>query len=521
MIGKGSGRSSRSLLSGFGALVLLATVAGVVSDLSPAEGAFPESNGTILCASNRDGNFEIYAFNPDGSSPTRLTNHPATDLEATPSPDGNRIAFTSTREGNDQEIYVMNRDGSGLRRLTFSPGEDRPGTWSPDGTQIAFHSARFPAPPGLGHSSLEIMKMNADGSNQTRLTNNNFQDSFAHWSPRGDKIAFTTNRDSFVGPGGQPVSNFEIYTMNTDGSNPTRITNSPGEDAHAHWSPDGSQFTFHTRRDYPSPTGLQIEIYRMNADGSNPVRLTGPDNVFDAFPAWSPDGTKIVWSREFPEDVYTMNATDGSGRTNITNTPGVSDTRCDWGPPPTTCTPPRPGHPPPRMGQPTTPGHKGTPGNDTIMGTAGDDVIHGLGGNDTISGGGGNDVICGGDGNDATSGGGGSDVIDGEAGHDQLGGGNGRDILFGGGGYDQAHGDNGVDIIFGNDGTDVLYGDDGNDYVFGGADSDATFGGIGDDFLFGDAGRDWLDGEAGNDRCDGGPDADAAARNCESTQNVP
>ena len=509
MFGKGSGRRGRRLLSGLGMVVLLVSLVVVVSDDRPAEAAFPGSNGQILCGSNRDGNFEVYAFNPDGSNPTRLTNNPATDFEATPSPDGNRIAFMSNRTG-DQEVYVMNRDGSGLQRLTFSPGEDRPGTWSPDGTQIAFHSGRFPAPPGPGHSSLEIMKMNADGSNQTRLTNNNFQDSFAHWSPLGDKIAFTTNRDSFTGPGGQLVLNFEIYTMNTDGSSPTRVTNSPGEDAHAHWSPDGGQLVFHSRRDFPSPTGTQIEIYRMNSNGSNPVRLTGVDDVFDVFPAWSPDGTQIVWSREFPSDVYTMNAADGSAKTNITNTPGVDDTRCDWGTSPVLC-----------AGQPTTPGHQGSSGDDIIVGTAGDDVIHGLGGSDTISGGGGNDVICGGSGNDRTSGDGGADVIHGEAGHDQLGGGNGRDVMFGGAGYDQARGGNGVDVLFGEAGTDALYGDDGTDHVFGGDDNDATFGGSGDDFLYGEAGRDWLDGEADTDRCDGGADADAAARNCESTLNVP
>ncbi|MDQ4133496.1 MAG: hypothetical protein M3179_09880, partial [Actinomycetota bacterium] len=319
-----------------GAAAAALAVASVVVADTPARGAFPGRNGPILCASNRDGNQEIYAFYEDGSPPRRLTFDPANDFEATLSPDGTRIAFTSTRAGGDQEIFIMYQDGSGVRRLTFSPGEDRPGTFSPDGTRIAFQTARFPTPPGPGHSALEIMVMNADGTNQQRMTNNNVQDSFAHWSPLGDRIAFTTNRDSFVNEAGTLVLNFEIYTLvpvdaNQDGNADvqTRVTNSPGEDAHAHWSPDGTQLTFHSRRDFPNPTALQIEIYRSNADGSNPVRLTGPDNVFDVFPSWSPDGQKIAWSRMFPSDVFTMNAVDGSNQTNITNHP-ADETRCDW-----------------------------------------------------------------------------------------------------------------------------------------------------------------------------------------------
>lgn len=430
--------------------------AGVIASLvvaeAPGQAAFPGRNGPILCASSRDGNQEIYAFYEDGSPPRRLTNHPAADLEATMSPDGTRIAFTSTRDG-DQEIYTMYQDGSGVRRLTFSPGEDRPGTFSPDGTQIAFHSGRFPAPPGPGHSSLEIMVMNADGTNQRRMTNNNFQDSFAHWSPSGDRIAFTTNRDSFVNPQGALVSNFEIYTLvpvdaNNDGNADvqTRVTNSPGEDAHAHWSPDGSQITFHSRRDYPAPTGLQIEIYRSNADGSNPVRLTGPDNVFDAFPTWSPNGQRIAWSRLFPSEVFTMNALDGSQQTNITNN-SADDTRCDWS----------------RL-LPCT-----VTGSGQIVGTAGDDVICGSAGADRIAALGGNDVIYAG------------------AGDDQVSTGAGNDIVFGGFGNDSVAGEDGNDTLFGDQGNDAIAAGAGDDVASGSEDSDRVDGGPGTDECYGEA----------------------------------
>ena len=423
-------------LAGWPGLGVLFSAVALLSALSPVDAAFPGRNGRIICQTSRDaptGNIEIYAFNPDGSDPRRLTDNAAVDIEATPSPDGTRIAFTSTREDADQEIYVMYQDGAGVRRLTSSPGEDRPGSFSPSGTQISFQSARH-GMPGQGLAALEIFKMNADGSNQTRLTNNNFQDTFAHWSPRGDKIAFTTNRDG----------DFEIYTMNTDGSAQTRITNSPGEDAHAHWSPDGRQLTFHSRRDFPTPTGLQIEIYRMNADGSNPVRLTGPDDVFDAFPAWSPDGRRIVWANTFPEETFVMNATDGSGKTNITNRP-ESDTRCDWS-----------RRLPCRIS-----------GSGTIRGTRRNDVICGSSRNDRIFSGGGNDVIYPGSGNDSVTAGPGNDIVFGDHGNDRIQGQLGRDVLFGDQENDSVNGGPGNDIASGSENQDRVVGDRGRDECYG------------------------------------------------------
>ncbi|HEX2192673.1 MAG TPA: hypothetical protein VHH09_05725, partial [Acidimicrobiales bacterium] len=216
MVRRSTGGRRRRSVAGLGTLALLTAAAGVGLEVGPAAAAFPGRNGRILCNKTLPGsNSEIFAFNPDGSDPRQLTFNSAGDIEPTMSPDGTRIAWTSTREGADQEIWIMYQDGSGARRLTFSPGEDRPGTFSPDGTQIAFQTARFPAPPGPGHSSLEIARMNIDGSNVVRLTNNNFQDSFAHWSPLGDRIAFTTNRGTPPDTPQNRLSNFfEVYTMN-------------------------------------------------------------------------------------------------------------------------------------------------------------------------------------------------------------------------------------------------------------------------------------------------------------------
>ncbi len=124
------------------AVAALAMVATVLAAEAPGRAAFPGRNGPILCASNRDGNYEIYAFSPDGGEPRRLTNHPARDIEPTMSPDGTRIAFDSTREDPNAEIYVMGADGRAPTRLTTDPAKDFWAAWSRDSSSLAFQSGR-------------------------------------------------------------------------------------------------------------------------------------------------------------------------------------------------------------------------------------------------------------------------------------------------------------------------------------------------------------------------------------------
>ena len=121
----------------------------------------------IAFTSDRDGNYEIYVMNADGSNQTRMTNHYDVDLLPSWSPDGSKIAFTSYRDGN-AEIYVMNADGSNQTRMTNNDTTDLNPSWSPDGSKITFSSDR--------DGNTEIYVMNADGSNQTRMTNNDTTD---------------------------------------------------------------------------------------------------------------------------------------------------------------------------------------------------------------------------------------------------------------------------------------------------------------------------------------------------------
>jgi Tol biopolymer transport system component len=295
------------------AIVLL--LAGLVL-VGRSSAAFPGDNGKIAWASARNGNYEIYSANPDGSDLARLTTDPAADTDPAWSKDGQRIAFTSNRSGNDG-IWVMSADGSGQTRLTTDSGRDVNPAWSPGGRNLVFSSTR--------DGDAEIFVMNEDGTGQAQLTHNDSADATPAWSPDGTKIAFMSERDG----------NQEIYVMNVDGSNQTRLTNDPGQDFGPNWSPDGKQIVFTSTRDG------NYEIYVMNADGSDQHRLTTNLDT-DLDPVFSPDGTKIAFTtnRDANNEIYVMNA-DGSNPVRFTASPG-EDTTADWQAIPIVPPPPKP-----------------------------------------------------------------------------------------------------------------------------------------------------------------------------------
>lgn len=172
--------------------------------------------------------------------------------------------------------------------------------------KIVFSSAR--------DGNEEIYTMNPDGSNVTRLTNNSANDQYPSWSADGTKIVFDSNRDG----------NFEIYVMDADGSNQTRLTNNSSLDAIPAWSPFGNRILFYSNRDGND------EIYVMNADGSSQTNLTN-HSASDVQAAWSPDGTKIAFesNRGGSSQIYTMNA-NGSSVTQRTSS-GLNG-GADWSP---------------------------------------------------------------------------------------------------------------------------------------------------------------------------------------------
>jgi Tol biopolymer transport system component len=125
-------------------LATLPAVAGM-AEVSPA--------GRIVFHSERTGNGDIYAMDPDGSSLSRLTLTPLDEFTPALSPNGTKVAFAAQRKNSPAtaEIMVMNVDGTGRARLTFNSAEDQYPAWSPDGSEIAFSSLRDGGPGNLRH----------------------------------------------------------------------------------------------------------------------------------------------------------------------------------------------------------------------------------------------------------------------------------------------------------------------------------------------------------------------------------
>jgi Tol biopolymer transport system component len=268
---------------------------------------------------------KIYVMNADGTNVTQLT-EVGEDFHPAWSPDGSKIAFArNVGTLNSQlNIFIMNADGSGQSRLTTQPGQNP--VWSPDGSKIAFLGADpYPA--------RDFYVIGADGSGLTNLTNNpGFHDHMA-WSPDGTRIAFVRGLESDLN--GQRFINYEVFMMNADGSGQTRLTNDPQADFFPTWAPDGSMLAF--ERSFADgsapPTG---NIWVMRPDGSGQVNLTKftEEGVTGSGPAWSPSGDKVAFTRSGPEfipDIAVVNA-DGSGLLNLTNTTTLSEFGPTWSP---------------------------------------------------------------------------------------------------------------------------------------------------------------------------------------------
>ena len=171
--------------------------------------------------SSGTGCYEVWLMGADGSNAHALTQEGPCNWAPDWSPDGTKLAFGSTRDGNF-DIYVMNPDGSGQTRIANNTAiNDAFPVFSPDGTKIAFTSWDST----LSATSAEVVVMKADGSGRTPLTNDTVDDSYAAWSPDGRQLAFQSGRDG----------NLEIYVMNADGTNPVRLTNDPADDVGAVW----------------------------------------------------------------------------------------------------------------------------------------------------------------------------------------------------------------------------------------------------------------------------------------------
>jgi Tol biopolymer transport system component len=197
--------------------------------------------------------FDIYTANADGTDPQVLAGGKGYDAEATVSPVGDRIVFTSTRNG-DIDIYSMNIDGSDVRQLTDELGYDGGPFYSYDGKKIIYRRTAFRndsdkqsyrdllAQDLIRPSKLDIWVMDADGSNKQQVTNNGAANFAPYWFPDGKRILFCSNQSD---PGGR---NFDIYMINTDGTGQERITYYSEFDGFPMFSPDGKKLVICSNR---------------------------------------------------------------------------------------------------------------------------------------------------------------------------------------------------------------------------------------------------------------------------------
>jgi Tol biopolymer transport system component len=197
--------------------------------------------------------FDIFSANADGSDVVRLTDSDGYDAEATVSPMGDKIVFTSTRDG-DPELYVMDIDGSNQTRLTFEKGYDGGAFFSLDGSKIVFRASRPKTEEELADyedlakngmfrpSILEIYIMNSDGTDIQQITNFGKASFAPFFHPDGKRIIFSSNVNSERG------RNFDLYTINIDGTGFEQITFNETFDGFPMFTRDGKHLVFCSNR---------------------------------------------------------------------------------------------------------------------------------------------------------------------------------------------------------------------------------------------------------------------------------
>ncbi|MEO2005751.1 MAG: choice-of-anchor D domain-containing protein [Candidatus Poribacteria bacterium] len=378
-----------------------------ISDEPSGNDQYPKwspDNTQIAFVSDRTELSRLFVMDTSGSDQSTLMAAEENDGIASWSPDGAKLAFYSARDG-DNDIYIVDADGANLVNVTDDAEDNQVPVWSPilasasyDVTALDFGVVIQPAAPtatfsitnpgteplevagvssdnamftvspsgattiaaaggsqvytvtftptrvgwetanisldhdgggpkalaagGIGSASIitpvgdmahtlivfesgnRIYTMWSDGTNVTELTDGASRNRMPEFSPDGTKIVFNTNRDA---------TDEEIYVMNWDGTDQRNLTATAGTDLQPRWHPDGTRIAFMSERDGAS------EIYLMDADGSGQVNLTN-NAAKDGWPSWSPDGTQIVFEsdRDGTWDIWRMDAPSGGNLSQLT-----------------------------------------------------------------------------------------------------------------------------------------------------------------------------------------------------------
>jgi TolB protein len=209
--------------------------------------------------------FELYVQSPGSPEPEVLSPAPGYDAEATISPKGDKIVFTSQRSG-DLEIFTMNLDGSDLKQLTNELGYDGGPFFSWDGSKIVYRSyhpktaeeiERYKsllADELIEPGNFQLWVMDADGSNKKQVTNNKFANFGPFYHPDNNRIIFCSSLNSK----NPRRPDFNLWMINEDGSNLKQITFYDGFDGFPMFTRDGSKLVFASNRNNHKPRDTNI-----------------------------------------------------------------------------------------------------------------------------------------------------------------------------------------------------------------------------------------------------------------------
>lgn len=246
MVSNGDGRTTCSYFFKGNKRVIYASTHGGKKECPPN----PDMTQGYVWAVYPD--FDLYTSTPEGKDIKQLTNSPGYDAEATISPDGKKIIFTSERSG-DLELYSMDIDGKNIKQLTDAVGYDGGAFYSPDSKSIVYRRSTPNSPAEVArYKSLLAQHL----------------------------IVPTT---------------FEIWVMNADGSNKRQITKLAGGSFAPYFTPDGKRIIFCTNYFATDPRKRNFDLALINLDGTGLERVTF-NETFDGFPMFSPNGKKLVFA---------------------------------------------------------------------------------------------------------------------------------------------------------------------------------------------------------------------------------
>lgn len=215
-------------------------------------------DGRVLYSVEHGNEHDLYSAYTDGRDEKQLTHKTGINVNACWSPDLTRISFLSNRDGQF-EVYVMNANGTGQTNISRTPKANeggRPPMWSPDGKKILFNS--------LVDGDWEVYEINADGSGLKKLTDNTVTDMNPSYSPDGKLIAYISNPK-----GSKDEQDHRIFIMNADGSNAHQVGDISPIHGSLSWSPRGDRLAFNAYGNM-----YFVEIFSIGIDGRGPKQLT-------------------------------------------------------------------------------------------------------------------------------------------------------------------------------------------------------------------------------------------------------